>query len=410
MIYIAKLLNKNLMVDPEVQNNFNKVNWYYINEMKWRLLSNNKYKRFVYQGKKEVINKYAIIKHIKINPDNKNHYLLYLKEIYFLACVKKSRYFAEIIDVFTSEDCQNLFIVLKDEGFDLIDLINSKEYKKIPDIIINIIFSITCGLKILHRYGLSHNDIKPGNIIISATGQVKICDMGSTDNFNIIRKFGFGTNCYYSPQNLVGKERTQKDDMWALGVVFLEFLVKKEEKEKEKEEKKEGSEIEDQKEKVWYEPLFYFNGNNEKEKLLNSILKNFYKIGTHGRGLNQKSKDSDYNEVVNYIKDNEYTLFESKFNFDKYPFIKDDYKMIIENLLEIDPNKRWDAEKVFKFHIFDDLRRSFNQPNIDYLKTDYDKYFLNLFNLDVNDFKKYLEDIRQKFLGNEYSSQLNNIH
>ena len=410
MIYIAKLLNKNLMVDPEVQNNFNKVNWYYINEMIWRLLSNNDYKRFVYQGKKEVINKYAIIKHIKINPDNKNHYLLYLKEIYFLACVKKSRYFAEIIDVFTSEDCQNLFIVLKDEGFDLIDLINSKEYKKIPDIIINIIFSITCGLKILHRYGLSHNDIKPGNIIISATGKVKICDMGSTDNFNIIRKFGFGTNCYYSPQNLVGKERTQKDDMWALGVVFLEFLVKKEEKEKEKEEKKEGSKIEDQKKKVWYEPLFYFNGNNEKEKLLIDILKNFYKIGTHGRGLNQKSKDSDYNEVVNYIKDNEYTLFESKFNFDKYPFIKDDYKIIIENLLEIDPNKRWDAEKVFKFHIFDGLRRSFDQPNIDYLKTDYDKYFLNLFNLDVNDFKKYLEDIRQKFLGNEYSSQLNNIH
>ena len=398
------------MVDPEVQNNFNKVNWYYINEMIWRLLSNNNYKRFVYQGKKEVINKYAIIKHIKINPDNKNHYLSYLKEIYFLACVKKSRYFAEIIDVFTSEDCQNLFIVLKDEGFDLIDLINSKEYKKIPDIIINIIFSITCGLKILHSYGLSHNDIKPGNIIISATGKVKICDMGSTDNFNIIRKFGFGTNCYYSPQNLVGKERTQKDDMWALGVVFLEFLVKKEEKEKEKEEKKEGSEIEDQKEKVWYEPLFYFNGNNEKEKLLIDILKNFYKIGTHGRGLNQKSKDSDYNEVVNYIKDNEYTLFESKFNFDKYPFIKDDYKIIIENLLEIDPNKRWDAEKVFKFHLFDGLRRSFNQPNIDYLKTDYDKYFLNLFNLDVNDFKKYLEDIKQKFLGNEYSSQLNNIH
>ena len=234
--------------------------------------------------------------------------------------------------------------------------------------------------------------------------------MGSTDNFNIIRKFGFGTNCYYSPQNLVGKERTQKDDMWALGVVFLEFLVKKEEKEKEKEEKKEGSKIEDQKKKVWYEPLFYFDGNNEKEKLLNSILKNFYKIRTHGRVLNQKSKDSDYNEVVNYIKDNEYTLFESKFNFDKYPFIKDDYKIIIENLLEIDPNKRWDAEKVFKFRIFDGLRRSFNQPNIDYLKTDYDKYFLNLFNLDVNDFKKYLEDIRQKFLGNEYSSQLNNIH
>ena len=398
------------MVESEVQNNFDKVKWYYKNQLIWRLLSNNRYKRFVYQGKKEVINKYAIIKHIKINPDNKNHYLLYLKEIYFLACVKKSRYFAEIIDVFTSEDCQNLFIVLKDEGFDLIDLINSKEYKKIPDIIINIIFSITCGLKILHRYGLSHNDIKPGNIIISATGKVKICDMGSTDNFNIIRKFGFGTNCYYSPQNLVGKERTQKDDMWALGVVFLEFLVKKEEKEKEKEEKKEGSKIEDQKKKVWYEPLFYFNGNNEKEKLLIDILKNFYKIGTHGRGLNQKSKDSDYNEVVNYIKDNEYTLFESKFNFDKYPFIKDDYKMIIENLLEIDPNKRWDAEKVFKFHIFDGLRRSFDQPNIDYLKTDYDKYFLNLFNLDVNDFKKYLEDIKQKFLGNEYSSQLNNIH
>ena len=398
------------MVDSEVQNNFDKVKWYYKNELIWRLLSNNRYKRFVYQGKKEVINKYAIIKHIKINPDNKNHYLFYLKEIYFLACVKKSRYFAEIIDVFTSEDCQNLFIVLKDEGFDLIDLINSKEYKKIPDIIINIIFSITCGLKILHRYGLSHNDIKPGNIIISATGKVKICDMGSTDNFNIIRKFGFGTNCYYSPQNLVGKERTQKDDMWALGVVFLEFLVKKEEKEKEEEEKKEGSKIEDQKEKVWYEPLFYFNGNNEKENLLIDILKNFYKIGTHGRGLNQKSKDSDYNEVVNYIKDNEYTLFESKFNFDKYPFIKDDYKIIIENLLEIDPNKRWDAEKVFKFHIFDGLRRSFDQPNIDYLKTDYDKYFLNLFNLDVNDFKKYLEDIKQKFLGNEYSSQLNNIH
>lgn len=54
------------MVESEVQNNFDKVKWYYKNQLIWRLLSNNRYKRFVYQGKKKLLTSMQLLNILKL--------------------------------------------------------------------------------------------------------------------------------------------------------------------------------------------------------------------------------------------------------------------------------------------------------------------------------------------------------
>ena len=204
---------------------FNNFEWYYKKEFKWTYISHNEsFHRTVFLGQKNDLDYTIILKSIKVS---ENKYKSLLKEAYFLACVKSNRYFAEIVDLFTSDNCENMYIIMRDEGIDLknfIEYIKFDYNEKIENISRFIVFQIVCGLKILHEKGLSHNDIKLGNIVISGTGKTKICDLGSTSKNETGRG---GTNGYLSPQAILGKNRTKEDDMYAVGIVFLELLNRK---------------------------------------------------------------------------------------------------------------------------------------------------------------------------------------
>ena len=312
----------------------------------------------------------TIMKQIKLEEPEK--YISALKEIFFLSCFKNNKFFTEIIDVFPSDDCQNLFIILRDEGTDLEQLIkyNNFDYnERYPTISRAIIFQVACGLKILHDNNLLHNDIKPRNIIISQTGKVKICDLGSTDN-TISLSEKEGTNGYYSPQNILAKKEIKgkkEDDMWALGVVLLELL-----------EKRCG---------------IFLNDKLNKEKNFINILRNYFLIKyPEGRS------DIRIQYIINLIKADNYT-FEAKINFDKFPGVKSqEDKTLIENLLKINPKERWTAEQVINYQAFRNLNKSLDLSNVNYKQDDYNNYFNhNLINEEI--FKKYLKDIKEKFIG-----------
>jgi len=90
---------------------------------------------------------------------------------------------------------------------------------------------ITDGLKAAHSKGIVHRDVKPGNVMVSPSGQVRIMDFGLAGRFEPVsaedRAATSGTVAYMSPEQLRGERADTRSDIWALGVVLHEMLTGK---------------------------------------------------------------------------------------------------------------------------------------------------------------------------------------
>ena len=85
------------------------------------------------------------------------------------------------------------------------------------------------ALAYAHRVGVVHRDVKPGNIMLTATGGVKVLDFGiarylaaatPTDT-----RVPFGTPEYLSPEQIRGETVDGRADLYALGCVLYEMLT-----------------------------------------------------------------------------------------------------------------------------------------------------------------------------------------
>ena len=95
----------------------------------------------------------------------------------------------------------------------------------------NIIEQIAKGLRAFHRQEMLHQDIRPNNIMIDATGTVKIIDFGSTRVAGIQEAASkvdpeqiLGTAQYTAPEYFLGEAGTARSDIFSLGVIAYQML------------------------------------------------------------------------------------------------------------------------------------------------------------------------------------------
>ena len=83
------------------------------------------------------------------------------------------------------------------------------------------------ALEYAHKRGIVHRDIKPGNIVVTGDGLVKVVDFGIArlmDASQTQTGMVIGTLGYMSPQQIRGEHADERSDIWAVGAMFYELL------------------------------------------------------------------------------------------------------------------------------------------------------------------------------------------
>jgi serine/threonine protein kinase/Tfp pilus assembly protein PilF len=94
---------------------------------------------------------------------------------------------------------------------------------------VRIAVEIAEGLQEAHSKGVIHRDIKSGNIMLTATGRVKVMDFGlaKSSGRTQLTQTGttVGTVAYMSPEQGRGEPVDHLSDIWSLGIVLYEMIT-----------------------------------------------------------------------------------------------------------------------------------------------------------------------------------------
>uniref|UniRef100_H3G9A3 Cyclin-dependent kinase 2 homolog n=1 Tax=Phytophthora ramorum TaxID=164328 RepID=H3G9A3_PHYRM len=176
--------------------------------------------------------KVVALKRIRLETEDDGIPSTALREI--SACTSNTSYYSVcrrgiLLDCLQEDG--KLFLVFEFMDKDLKRHMEHKLGKLEPAQIKSFLYQLLKGLAFSHSRGIMHRDLKPQNLLVNATGELKIADFGLARAFSLpIKKYTHEvvTLWYRAPEILLGQEvYSPPVDIWSVGVIFAEMVSKK---------------------------------------------------------------------------------------------------------------------------------------------------------------------------------------
>ena len=137
-----------------------------------------------------------------------------------------------IVSVYdTGEDTYGIpYIVMEHvEGRTLRDVLQ-EEGRLLPQRALELTAEICGALEVAHTAGIVHRDVKPGNVMLTRAGEVKVMDFGiaraATDTSGMTQTAAvIGTAAYLSPEQARGEHVDARSDLYSTGCLLYELVT-----------------------------------------------------------------------------------------------------------------------------------------------------------------------------------------
>ena len=179
----------------------------------------------VYRAKDERLRRFVAIKVLKSDYSSDQNF------------VSKFRAEAQSSAGLTHPNIVSVYDVCEDDGryfivMELVEGITLKEYINLNGRLnmvqaIDFSMQIAAGLEAAHEHHVIHRDIKPQNIIVSKSGNIKVTDFGiaKAATSTTMSTTGIGSVHYISPEQARGGYSDERSDIYSLGITMYEMVT-----------------------------------------------------------------------------------------------------------------------------------------------------------------------------------------
>ena len=179
----------------------------------------------VYRAKDERLRRFVAIKVLKSDYSSDQNF------------VSKFRAEAQSSAGLTHPNIVSVYDVCEDDGryfivMELVEGITLKEYINLNGRLnmaqaIDFSIQIASGLEAAHEHHVIHRDIKPQNIIVSKSGNIKVTDFGiaKAATSTTMSTTGIGSVHYISPEQARGGYSDERSDIYSLGITMYEMVT-----------------------------------------------------------------------------------------------------------------------------------------------------------------------------------------
>jgi eukaryotic-like serine/threonine-protein kinase len=134
----------------------------------------------------------------------------------------------QVFDFGFDEAAHHHFIVMEAvPGRSCAELLRERGHLELEEAV-EIVAQACRGLDYAHRNGVVHRDVKPGNLLVTGEGVVKLADFGiakATEQSSITQVGSvLGTAAYLAPEQARGETSGPRADLYSLGVVAYQLL------------------------------------------------------------------------------------------------------------------------------------------------------------------------------------------